>query len=351
MARFIGRTKELLYLEDTYSKQGFHACAVYGRRRIGKSSLIREFCKGKRTIHIQFVENSEEVNLDIIRSAVTDIVGNDPGEFENLFRALRHLAKICETEKTVLVFDEFPFLMTGAKHASSALQRFIDVEMRETETFLIVCGSSIRSMRDETEDPKRPLYGRFPARIRLEPMTPVECRAFHPRMSDIDAMRVYMAVGGIPYYHEMMNCDSFEDGIIKNFVAFPAPLLDEAVAMIDRELSPASTYSSIVSFLAKGTNRIKDLSEKVKISEQACGRYLKDMESIGIVERINPMADAPKRPLFRIRDNLVHFYHGAIERRSSILETSDPRTAYKMLEHDIDTCLGLAFEDVCSDYI
>ncbi|MDR3206366.1 MAG: ATP-binding protein [Candidatus Methanoplasma sp.] len=351
MVRFIGRTKELRYLEDAYAEPGFHTCAVYGRRRIGKSSLIREFCRGKRAIYIQFVENSEEVNIDLIRSAITDLEGRDPGEFENLLRALRCLADLCGADKTILVFDEFPFLAAGSKCAPSALQHLIDIELRDTETFLIVCGSSIRSMKDETEDPKRPLYGRFPVRIKLEPLSPGECREFHPNMSDIDVMKTYLAVGGIPYYHEMMNCDTFEDCIIKNFAAFPAPLSDEAAAIIDRELSPASTHSSIASFLAKGTNRIKDLSEKVKISEQACGRYLRDMEEIGLVERIKPMADAPKRPLFRIRDNLMHFYYGAIERRSSILKTSDPRAVYKMLEHDIDACLGIAFECVCSDHI
>ena len=351
MERFIGRENELEYLNGLYSEPGLRTCAVYGRRRIGKSSLIRKFCEGKRTIHIQFVKSSESVNLDIIRAAVEDVTGKDPGRFENVFRALRSLAEFCKEEKTVLVLDEFPFLTSCAKYIPSAVQRFIDVDLKGTKTLLIACGSSIRTMKDETEDPKRPLYGRFPVRMQIGPLSPAECREFHPGMSDIDFLKVYMAVGGVPYYHEMMDRDTFRECVIKNFIASPAPLFDEAGAMIDRELSPPSVHSAIISFLAKGANRVNELADKARISHQLCGRYLRDMEAVGIVERINPMAGAPKHPLFRVKDNLIYFYYGAIEKRMSILSNSDVNAAYEKIEHDIDSCLGHIFEDVCSEHI
>ena len=351
MERFIGRKKELEYLNGLYAKPGIRACAIYGRRRVGKSSLIKELCRGKHTIHIQFVDSSETVNLDIIRAAVEDATGEDPGEFDNLFRALRRLAELCREERTILVLDEFPFLTSGAKYIPSAVQHFIDVELEGTETFVIVCGSSVRAMRDEIEDPKRPLYGRFPMRMHIEPLSLAECRGFHPNMSDMDILKVYMAVGGIPYYHEMMDSNTFRECVIKNFIASPAPLLDEARAMIDRELSPPSTHAAIISFLARGTNSIKELAEKVGITEQLCGRYLREMEAVGMAERIHPMAGAPKHPLFRIRDNLIRFYYGAIEKRSSILSNDSADSSYEKIEHDIDSCLGHIFESICTEHI
>jgi DNA-binding Lrp family transcriptional regulator len=170
-------------------------------------------------------------------------------------------------------------------------------------------------------------------------------------MSDIDYLKVYLAVGGIPYYHEMMDRNTFKECIMKNFIISPAPLIDEAQAMIDRELSPPSVHAAIISFLAKGTNRVKELAEKVGISQQLCGKHLKQMEAVGIIEKIHPMAGAPKHPLFKLRDNLMCFYYGAIEKRISLLTGNNAEAAYGKIEHDIDSCLGHIFEDVCAEHI
>ncbi|MDR0888091.1 MAG: AAA family ATPase [Candidatus Methanoplasma sp.] len=351
MGHFIGRKRELEYLDELYSRPGRHTCAIYGRRRIGKSALIKKFCEDKPSIYIQFVDGSESVNLDIIRAAVTSYRGTDPGAYDNMFRALVSLSEICKEKKTILVFDEFPYLSSSADYIPSAVQRFIDMDLQDADVMLIICGSSIRLMTDETEDPKRPLYGRFPLRIKLGPLSPAECREFHPNMSDIDAFRVYLAVGGVPYYHEMMNGKTFEECVIKNFLSSPSPLLDEASVMIARELPAVSTCTAIVHFLARGSTRIKEISEKTRITEQACGKYLKDMGLVDMVERVNPMVGAPKHPLFRIKDCLIRFYFMVLEGRPNLLPNEDAAAVYKKIEHDIDMCMGMTFEDVCSDYI
>ena len=351
MERFIGRKHELERMNEIYSGPGLRTCAIYGRRRIGKSSLISKFCENKDTINIQFVDDSESMNVEIIRMAIEDATGKDPGAFENLIRALRGLAEVCKQKRTILVFDELPFLTSCEKYIPSAIQRFIDTELKGTETFLIVCGSSIRLMKDLTEDPKRPLYGRFRERLKIGPLSLSECREFHPQMSDIDNLRTYMAVGGVPYYHEFMRYDTFRECIIKNFIRPSAPMLDESRAMIDRELSPSSLFAEMISLLAKGTNRRNELSDKMGISPQMCGKYLKQLESVGIAGRVRPMAGAPKHPRFRITDNLINFYYGAIEKKMSVISNNESSAAYDKIEEDIDSCFGRIFEDICSEHI
>jgi AAA+ ATPase superfamily predicted ATPase len=351
MDLFVGREKELAYLEQMYSKDKRQTCAIYGRRRIGKTTLIGRFCEGKRSLYIQFFNGTESANVKEIHDAITLLDGNDPGEFKDFLDALKALKKICSEDRTVLVFDEYPLLAASEKYIASALQKFIDHDLKGTATFLIICGSSIRAMRDTVEDPQGPLFGRFPVRMEIPPLSFADCRKFHAGMSDIDALKVYMVAGGIPYYHEIMDGDTFEDCIKDNFIGSPAPLSDEASVMIQRELSPQASYSSLLTFMAGGSVTIKELAEKIGISDSLCGRYVRDMEFIGMVERINPMADAPKDTIFRIKDNMLRFHFSVVKRYSSLSISRDVDAVYAEMEQDVNTFLGWMFEDVCSEFI
>ncbi|MCL1810858.1 MAG: ATP-binding protein [Methanomassiliicoccaceae archaeon] len=351
MDEFIGREKELAYLEHMYSSGKRQTCAIYGRRRIGKTTLIGKFCEGKPTLYIQFFDGTESANLLAIRDAVTEMKGEDPGAFRDFLDALKAIRRICSEERTVLVFDEYPYLTKSSGYISSAVQKFIDHDLRGTNTMLIICGSSIRAMRKELEDPVGPLFGRFPVRMEIKPLPMTDCRRFHPQMTDLDAMKVYMVVGGVPYYHEIMDGNTFEECIRNSFVGPPAPLSDEALVMVQRELSPSSSYISLLTFIAGGSVTIKELAEKMRISDSLCGRYVRDLEFIGMVERVNPMANTPKDTILRIKDNLLRFHFSVVRRYGSRLRAEDTDAVYTEMEQDIDTFFGQAFEDVCSEFI
>ncbi|MDR2698774.1 MAG: ATP-binding protein [Candidatus Methanoplasma sp.] len=351
MDAFIGREKELAYLERMYSSGKRQTCAIYGRRRIGKTALIGRFCKGKRTLYIQFFEGTESSNVRAIGDAITDMKGEDPGELRDFLDALKALRRICSEERTVLVFDEYPFLAKCGDYISSALQKFIDHDLRGTDTFLIICGSSIQTMKKEVEDSQAPLFGRFPVRMEIPPLSLTDCRKFHPGMTDMDALKVYMAAGGVPYYHEIMDGGTFEECIKNCFIGPPAPLSDEAVVLIQRELSPSASYLSLLTFMAGGSVTIKELAEKMRISDSLCGRYVRELEFIGMVERIKPMADAPKDTIFRIKDNMLRLHFSVMRRYGSRLKTGDADAVYAEMEQDINSFFGQAFEDVCSEFI
>ncbi len=153
---------------------------VYGRRPLGKTALLKEFCRSKRHVFLIMAPDSERQNLDAIQDEMSRIHGYKV-RYENFPEFLGDLTDCCYDSKTVVVMDELPFLLDAAPHVARYLQIFIDLRMDGEETMLIVCGSSVSSMDKETSDPVRPLYNRFRLRLMLQPLTFEECCQFIPR--------------------------------------------------------------------------------------------------------------------------------------------------------------------------
>ena len=352
MGRFIGREEELSFLESIYSKPGLKTCAVYGRRQIGKSTLLREFCKGKRSLLIQSSNLSEYENMVRMRSDITKFLGSEMPPMNSFTEIMTVLANICNEKKTVLVFDEYPYLMSNSPFVPSILQRFIDIDVRDSNSMVIICGSSISMMREETERMDRPLYGRFVNRLMVGPLSFRTCMKFHKNMTDIDALKVYMTVGGIPKYHCIMDSSTYEECIRRCYIERITDLTDEAFSIITNEMNQASIYSGIVACIADGMVKQHEIADKMKIDRAGCKKYLDNLEYIGIVERLHPMLGAPKRPIYRITDNIVAFYYEVIRRHATVLDGSvSASLKYKVMKHDIDTFMGHRFEDVCGQYV
>jgi AAA+ ATPase superfamily predicted ATPase len=352
MDGFIGRREELAYLEGLYSQKGPKTCAVYGRRQIGKSTLLARFCEGKRHIAIQFSNLSEYENMSYLRSAISDFLGREMPDAESFSDIMRILAGICREEKTVLVFDEYPYALQSAPYLPSVIQRFIDRDLAGTESMVVICGSSMGMMLDETQRTDRPLYGRFMNRLMVEGIPLEESREFHENMDIGDFLRAHMTVGGVPKYHSMMDADTYAGCVDKCFIKRTAPLRDEAASIIRSELSPASVYSGIVACIGDGATRQMEIADKTGIDRAECSRRLGDLEGLGIVERLHPMLGAPKRPIYRIRDNLVAFHYEVLRKHAPMLDgAGGDGEKHRAMAHDIDTFLGKRFEDLCRGYI
>ncbi len=253
ISEFIGRQQELRRLESIYGTEGLATIAVTDRKRIGKTSLLLKFTENKRSLYFTFFkDDTADSNLREIRRIVSGFLKRDIPPFETLTDALSEIAKICAEERTVVVFDEYPFLAESCKAADSMLQRFIDVEMRDTDCMLVVCGSSVRMMNDHVYSAAGPLYNRFRYRMKLEGLPPSECMAFHPGMPLYDQARIYMTVGGIPYYHSLMKAETYERCLCECFFSRDSPLQNEARSVMELELSPFPVHSAMMDCIARG---------------------------------------------------------------------------------------------------
>ena len=350
MQGFIGRGAELSRLERIWEDDGNRAVAVYGRRRIGKSTLLRRFCQGKRSIYIECVIGSVSDNIHVIHGAVSALEGIGSEDPPFLKDAFDEVLDSCRREKTAVVFDEVPYMLESGQQVGSSMQHLVDAIIRETDSVIIICGSSMSVMNRETTKYNKPLYGRFSERIRIGPLSYSQCRSFHPTMGDMDFMRLYLTLGGIPKFHLDGTTDTYRGYIEMHFLSEDADMADEGEVLITAEFSPVGRYMAVINAISDGSTSLKTISEKAGMQRTMCSRCIEDLQSVGIIGEEVPMMDAPKRSVYRILDPLTAFCQGIV-RESKRYTLRDPSDVYDMLSSRIDTFLGTRFEDLCSGYV
>ena len=198
---FVGREAELRTLERLYARPGFQFPAIYGRRRVGKTSLIREFAKDKRTLFFTAQEQSDSDNLADFSREVARFFGLPSDmRFGSWRAAIDYICEQAERERFVLVFDEFPYVAKRFAALPSLLQIAIDRRLQGTQLFLVLCGSNQGFMESDVLGYKSPLYGRRTLQVKLKPFGYREAAEMLPWMDADEAFRTYACIGGVPYY-------------------------------------------------------------------------------------------------------------------------------------------------------
>ena len=312
--------------------------------------MLRRFCVGRRSLYIECVQGSLDDNMFVMATALSTITGMEVKEYDHIKEALDDILEICKAEPTVVVMDELPYLLSSAVHVASSLQHFIDAVDRETDSMVVVCGSSMSVMKRETTDYDRPLYGRFFHRMHITPMSYRECAEFHPDMSDLDRLMLYLTVGGIPKYHLDRETTTYRSYIEKHFFAPGADMVDEAESIISAEFAPRDRYMAVVSAIVRGSTSLKEIADKTGLERTMCSRCLTDLEDVGIVSVVHPMFGAPRRPVYSVPDSMIAFCLSVV-RASRGMSVAGADFAYNMMEVAIHTFLGHRFEFFCADYV
>lgn len=350
MEQFVGREKELRMLDETFGRPS--TVLIYGRRRIGKTTLIKQFCRDKRALYLCAVDGTLAANLEYFSDSISDFMKKPVEPYSSIHQLLKDVGAICREEKTVIVIDEFQNLV-GLRKASvsSHVQMFVDHVLSETDSMLILCGSSVRMMKSEWQDARKPLFGRFSRIIHLEPLSLTECKTMHPNMSDEDNLRLYLTVGGIPRYHFEMSQDTFRDCIVRNFFE-ERWMPEESTNLLDAEFPPSVRAKGVLQAIASGRQSLTEIARFIDLDPAACLREcIEPLERSDIIGVVNPMLGAPKRKKYYIIDNLMAFSFGVIEKRSLRLGFGDPGESFDDLQRMMDTFLGARFEWFCMDYL
>jgi len=354
---FIGRERELKKLNELYKSGNFEMPVIYGRRRIGKTTLINEFIKGKETIYFSAIEANARVNLENLSQSILSVTGDyadgSTPIFDSFAAALDKVFRAAKTKRIILVMDEYPYLANSYKPISSLLQDFIDKNKDTSRLFLILCGSSLSFMENQVLGYKSPLFGRRTAQFKLEHFDFKEARSFFPKYNLYDAALAYGITGGIPLYMSKINdSKSITDNLKDNFFDSSAYLFDEPTNLIKQECREPAQYNSIIQAVASGASRLNEIASKIETDTSTCSNYLKMLLSIGIIKKEYPFKEENiKKTIYTIADTMFLFWYRFIPGHIALINKGSKDKVYSQIEKDIPAFMGFVFEDICKQYM
>ena len=361
---FIGREAELKFLQDKYTEERGQFIVLYGRRRVGKTETLREFCKDKPHVFFSCTQTTDLVQLRNFSSRM--FKENIPAknyisefaDWEKAFRAVLDLPY--GNQKKLLVIDEFPYMCRGNKSIPSILQNLWDAELRDSNVMIILCGSAMSFVEKELLSEKNPLYGRATGIYKMKEMGFYDAIKFFPEYSDRDKVLTYAVLGGIPHYLRQWNPKlSVDENIKRNILTKGCILYSEVEFLLHQELRETPIYNSIIEAVALGNTKLNDISQKSLLEDTAkTSVYLKNLMELGIVEREFSVDSKIKerantgRGTYRLTDNFFRFWYAFGFANYSQLEDGDVDGVYEyVVKPALHEFASFAFEDVCREFV
>ena len=244
---FVGRHQELKKLNSMYESGQFEFAVIYGRRRVGKTTLIKEFCKGKKAIYFIAREANDIINIENFSSDVFSVTSKESQGnvyFSNWEKAFEYIYNISQNERVILVIDEYPYLAQSSRAISSIVQAHIDMKLKDSKLFLILCGSSMSFMEYQVLGYKSPLYGRRTAQFKIKPFTYYESALLLEGFTIEEQAILYGVTGGIPEYLSRVRLNmSLKENIENLFLSESGHLFEEPVNLLQQELREPATYN------------------------------------------------------------------------------------------------------------
>lgn len=355
---FVGRELELSKLESLYSQGGFQMAVVYGRRRVGKTTLINEFCRGKKTLSFTALEQSDTDNLVDFNRTISDFFGlpSSIGGFSTWIDALSYVANRARSERFIFVFDEFPYAAQRNEALPSIFQVEIDRVFKDTNAFLILCGSNQGFMESEVLGRKSPLYGRRTVQIKVGNLGFRDAAKMLPGLGPQDLFRFYGCFGGVPYYLQQVDPrESLRENLARLYFDPMGFLFEEPYGLLRQEFQEPALYNSILRAIAAGANRAKQIADRTGIAQTSLPRYLRALEEIGIIEKVVPFGEnveTSKRGIYRLSEPCYAFWFRFVMPFTSDIESGLGRAVANALPEDqLSEYLGHRFEALCAEWL
>lgn len=355
---FIGRKTELQQLNTLYKQDKFQCVIIYGRRRVGKTTLINEFIKDKDAVYFTGIESTAKDNLENFSRSIAALnnANTDNAPVYKDFRsALTEIDAIAKSKKIVLVIDEYPYLARSYRPISSLLQELIDTKFKNNANlFIILCGSSMSFMEKQVLGYQSPLYGRRTAQFHIRPFTFYEAAAYYKNFSNEDLAVVYGITGGIPLYMSFITDTlSLKDNIINTFLTPSGYMYEEPFNLLNQELREPAMYNAIIRAVATGSSRISEIASKVGIENAAATSYIDKLIELGIIEKEVPAGTAGKsrKSIYGIKDGMFRFWYKFIPENNILVQRNMPEAAWTNIQPHINEYMGKVFENICADYL
>lgn len=360
MNNFINREKELSVLEKQYAGNTASMVVLYGRRRLGKTFLLRRFASGKP--HCYFMaDRAGEADQRRSLARAMAVALNEPvlgaaeyASWYDLFAAFDRLRP--SNQRFVLIFDEYQYLCQVQSAFSSFIQKWWDEHWRSANLMLVLCGSVTSMMYRETLAASAPLYGRASAQMLLRPIVFSHISKFLPGKTEHEQVEFFTLTGGVPRYLELASAFPSFKQALTGLVLHPDGILhNEARQLLQEEIQTPNQCWSILHAIGSGSNRISEIAGRVGQPANKLTRYIDLLKDLHLVRRETPVLEKnpekSKKGIYIVSDPFFRLWFGAIYPYMSFFEFAETEPAYSRIEPLIHKLVAERYEEICRQWV
>lgn len=353
---FIGRERELDSLDELYRQPGFGMTVIYGRRRIGKSTLINEFIRDKKTVFYTATKVGKERNLELFSQMVLAVLDQSLKgvAFSSLEAVFDFITGKLGQEKLILVIDELPFWAQDDAALLSVMQKYIDSDWAGKNLMIILCGSSLAFMENKVLSENSPIFGRRNAQIKLEAFDYLDSAKFVPDYSPEDKAVIYGITGGVARYLSLVDPHrSLDENIKKLFFRTDGYLYDETRNLLTQEFADVTIVNNVIEQIASGSTTINEISQKIGEKSTTTLYTIEKLVQVGLVDKKKCITEEKnkKKTQYVLKDQMFRFWYAFIPQATSVIEMGQGELYYDQAvkPHMHDYMAGV-FEDMCRSY-
>jgi AAA+ ATPase superfamily predicted ATPase len=354
--KFINRERELCALESQFAAPGASLMVIYGRRRLGKTTLIKEFIKDKRALYFLAREESEDISLKRFAQDLSLYTGEDV-RMADSFDKWRDLFDVFlryeQQEKKILVLDEFPYMVKSNRAFPSILQWVWDEMFQHANIMLILSGSLVHKMVKHALNYESPLYGRRTGQTKLKQIDFMFYDRFFDPMPYRNLVELYAVTGGVPRYIELFNPkNSIYDEISRLILSQDGLLFEEPEFLLRREVDEIGTYFSVIESIAAGNRKPGKLCSELGVKPNILSKCMKTLLDLDILECEVPVTERnpekSKTCLYQIKDNFLRFWFRFVYPERSRIELGQCDYVLERIKANfIDNHVAHIYETVC----
>lgn len=349
--KFVDRIDEATRLKDALAREKSSLVVMYGRRRLGKSTLIKRVLSEN---DVYFLADRSEgqhqraLLAKVIAQVFPDFEKLSYPDWESMFCAVNY-----RTDKRfTLCLDEFPYLVEQSPELPSVLQKLVDE--KQLKYNLVLCGSSQNMMYGLFLDSTAPLYGRADEIMRLTPIRlPYIQEALN--LNAMNAIEEYAVWGGVPRYWELReNRISLDDAMWHNILSVNGALYEEPIKLLQDDVKDIVKTSTIMSYIGTGANRLSEIAARCNEPATNLSRPLKKLVDLGFLEKDVPFGideKNAKKSLYKIADPFMAFYYQFVVPNRSFIELGRRLPIEQALTAHFSESVNMQWEKLCRDAV
>ena len=349
--KFVDRIDETARLKDALAREKSSLVVMYGRRRLGKSTLIKRVLSDR---DVYFLADRSEGQYQrillakVIAQVLPDFDKLTYPDWESIFRAVNYRTG----KRFTLCLDEFPYLVEQSPELPSVLQKLVDE--KELKYNLVLCGSSQNMMYGLFLDSTAPLYGRADEIMRLTPIRlPYIQEALN--LDAMSAIEEYAVWGGVPRYWELReNRNSLDDALWRNILSVNGTLYEEPIKLFQDDVKDIVKTSTIMSYIGTGANRLSEIAARCNEPATNLSRPLKKLIDLGFLEKDVPFGideKNAKKSLYKIADPFMAFYYQFVVPNRSFIELGRRLPIEQALTAHFSEYVSMQWEKLCRDAV